>query len=56
MLDREHSVVRLTYYASSAKDEGAKSRLRAVARWLREEWGDAGGSYELGIETKVVQK
>ncbi len=55
-LDQEHSVVRLTYYATGGDQKLAQKRLKAVKDLLKRAWKDAGGSYELGIETKVIRK
>jgi uncharacterized repeat protein (TIGR01451 family) len=55
-LDQEHSVVRLTYYATVADQKLAQKRLKAVNDLLKRAWRDARGSYELGIETKVIRK
>lgn len=56
MLGKEHSVVRLTYYATANDMKLAQSRLETVRKLIERKWKAAKGSYELGIETKVVRK
>ena len=55
-LNQEPSVLRLSYHSNGNDTKLAKKRMRNIAKLIKRRWKKSGGSYDLEIETRVVQK